>query len=428
MAVTTRLRVLISAYACSPYKGSEPGVGWGFISELAKHHDLWVIVEEEKFRDDIERFQSADPNLLKSVRFYFVRKKRNCWLRKLWPPSYYWYYRRWQQDSFHLAQQMHQEVSFDLAHQLTMVGFREPGYLWKLGIPFVWGPVGGMGLFPWRFLPVVGGLGMIYYVGYNLFNWLQMNFLVRPKQAAKSAAFGFANGLIAATPENRDGVVKYWKCASTVLAEVGLPRKPMKQILERVADEPLRLVWTGLHIPRKALNMALLALNRIPADVSWELHVLGKGPRTAVWQQLAKDLGISTRCHFHGWVPREQALEVMQSAHGMLITSLRDLTSTVTVEALALGLPIICLDHCGFAEVVDKTCGVKIPVTTPGEVIVAMAQAIEQLAQDEDRRQSLARGALQRAHVFSWAEKARAVDRIYRAKMAGVANSKKDKS
>ena len=80
-----------------------------------------------------------------------------------------------------------------------------------------------MGLFPWRFLPVVGVYGAFYYLGYNLLNWLHMNFLVRPRQAGKTAASGSANGLIAATPENRAGAVKYWGCASTVLAEVGLP-------------------------------------------------------------------------------------------------------------------------------------------------------------------------------------------------------------
>ncbi len=59
----------------------------------------------------------------------------------------------------------------------------------------------------------------------------------------------------------------------------------------------------------------------------------------------------------------------MRQGHLMLITSLRDLTSTVTIEALSMGLPIVCLDHCGFAEVVDESCGIKIPVTTPREVV-----------------------------------------------------------
>ena len=69
--MTKRLKVLVSAYACSPYKGSEPGVGWGFVSELSKYHNLWVIVEEEKFRKDIEKFLKVNSDQLESVRFYF---------------------------------------------------------------------------------------------------------------------------------------------------------------------------------------------------------------------------------------------------------------------------------------------------------------------------------------------------------------------
>lgn len=410
------MKVIVSAYACSPYKGSEAGVGWGFVKELAPLHELYVITELS-FKEDIDRYLDKHPELAR-VRFEYVPRIRNRVAERVWPPAYYWTYRRWHQDAYRLAQQLHQEVGFDLAHQLTMVGFREPGYLWKLGIPFIWGPVGGMGLFPWKFLPVVGGYGALYYLGYNLINWLHMNFLARPRQAARVAASGLANGLIAATQENRDGAAKYWSCASTVLAEVGLPREPVQQIRERAAGEPLRLVWTGQHKPGKALNLALQALSRLPTDVSWELHILGEGRETTTWKQLAAGLGIGTRCHFLGWVPREQALEVMQRAHLMVITSLRDLTSTVTVEALALGLPIICLDHCGFADVVNEHCGVKIPVTTLGEVVVAMARAIEQLARDEDKWQELAQGALLRARDFAWENKVWAVDRIYQAKVA----------
>ncbi len=87
--MTGRLKVLVSAYACSPYKGSEASVGWGFVDALSRHHDLWVIVEEEKFRSDIEHFLEQNPEYRERVQFFFVRKKRNRFLRKLWPPSYY---------------------------------------------------------------------------------------------------------------------------------------------------------------------------------------------------------------------------------------------------------------------------------------------------------------------------------------------------
>jgi glycosyltransferase involved in cell wall biosynthesis len=404
-----RLKVLISAYACSPYRGSEPGVGWGFVCALARHHELWVIVEKDEFQEDIERELAINPTLKKYVRFFYVRRKHNPFLRKVWPPSYYWYYRRWHEAAYLLSRQLHKEVNFDLAHQLNMVGFREPGYLWNLDIPFVWGPVGGLGLFPWRFLLSIGGYGALYYLGYNLFNFLHMNFLSRPRKAAMRAG----NGFLAVTRENLNIAKKYWGCGGEVLTEVGLPLDPVKNIRKRAIGEKLRLVWSGLHIHRKALNIGLRALNHIGNDIEWELNILGSGPLTESWKKLAVRLSIENQCHFHRWLERREALKIMENAHIILITSLRDLTASVTVEALALGLPIICLNHCGFSEVVDETCGLKIPVTTPGETVVNMSRAIEELARDEGKRRVLAEGALKRSRRYRWEVKVEAVNRIY---------------
>ncbi len=410
--MTVRLKVLVSAYACSPYQGSEGGVGWGFVYALAMHHDLWVIVEEEKFKADIERFLTRNPEYGDRIRFFFVLKKRNRFLRKVWPPSYYRYYRQWHAEAYRLAEELHRRVRFDVAHQLTMVGFREPGYLWKLGIPFVWGPIGGMGLFPWRFLPAVGIYGSIYYLCYNLYNVAQMRFMRRARIAAHAAGCG----LITATPENRDGAMSYWGAPSTIISEVGLPGEPMNDIPRRARGEALSIVWTGQHKPGKALNLGLRALARLHPQIKWDLHVLGAGPMTPKWKRMCANLGIGAHCHFHGWLPRAEALQRMRHGHVMLITSLRDLTSTATVEALAMGLPVVCLDHCGFAEVVDESCGIKIPVTTPRDVVAGIAAAIAELERDEEKRRKLAWGALRRARTFSWERKASAVNEIYLSK------------
>lgn len=40
------MKILLSAYACEPNKGSEPGVGWGWATELAKHHQVWVLTRD----------------------------------------------------------------------------------------------------------------------------------------------------------------------------------------------------------------------------------------------------------------------------------------------------------------------------------------------------------------------------------------------
>lgn len=363
----------------------------------------------KRSQGDIERYLTEHPEFPKTVHFIFLKFQFNQFLRKIWPPSYYWYYRYWHKKAYDLAVKLHHEVNFDIAHQLTMVGFREPGYLWKLGIPFVWGPVGGMGFFPWQFLHKVGLHGAIFYLGYNLYNFLQMRFMKRPKIAARIAGCG----LMTATQENQTCAHYYWGCPSTIIPEVGLPHLPVTDINQRNLREPLRIVWTGLHEARKALNLGLDALNICRSDINWELHILGNGPRKNTWMRQAESRGIFKRTFFHGWLSRDQALKVMSRAHVMLITSLRDLTSTVTIEALALGLPIVCLDHCGFADVINEYCGIKVPVTKYNQVVKGLAKALESLADDEILRQKLAKGALARAQMYSWENKIDMLCHIY---------------
>lgn len=412
------MRILVSAYACSPYQGSEASVGWGFISELSKFHELVVFVEEEKFRKDIEKYLNQNKAELRSVKFIFVRKKRNRFLRKLWPPSYYRYYKKWHKDVYKIAKKLQSQSNFDIAHQLTMVGFREPGYLWKLNIPFVWGPVGGMGYFPYRFIAKLGLKGFIYYLAYNFFNFYQMNFLRRPKLAAKKAGIG----LIAATSENKRYLKSKMSCNSTVITEVGCPEYTYATSNNENNNKPFRIVWSGKHLPRKALHIGIHSLSMMPKNINWELHILGNGELFDQWKRYAKSMGIIKSCVFHGSIEREKALNVMQNADIALITSLRELTSTVTVESLSLGLPVVCLDHCGFSDVIDETCGIKVPVTNFSKVTNDLSNALYKLSTDKELLKKLSEGALKQASSFTWAKKVNILNQIYCDKLNDISD------
>ena len=408
-----RWKVLVCAYACSPVQGSEPGMGWGWVEAISKYHDLWVLTEKDEFQAEVEAGLAARPDLARRVRFFFIRKHRHRTLRKIWPPSFYWFYRRWHWEAYELARALHAEVGFDVVHQLNMEGFREPGYLWKLDAPFVWGPVGGMGLMPWHFLFVSGCYGAVYHLAKNIVNLLQMRLLPRPKKAARAAR----GALIAATGGTREAMRRFFGEDSVVVTEVGpLSEHRAEPLIAREAEAPIRIVWNGLHIPRKGLPLLLRALPRLGPEVAWELHILSDGPQRAAWRRLASRLGLENRCHWYGWLPtRNPAVAITQSAHVLVITSLEELTSTVLLEALSLGVPVVCLDHCGFSDVVTAECGIKIAVENPRQVVRDLAAAIAALWRDEGHRQCLAVGAIARAREFSWEAKARTVDAIYRA-------------
>jgi glycosyltransferase involved in cell wall biosynthesis len=89
------------------------------------------------------------------------------------------------------------------------------------------------------------------------------------------------------------------------------------------------------------------------------------------------------------------------------------LTSTVTLEAIALGLPVICLNHCGFSHVINESCGIKIPVTTPENISIGFKTAIEKLYENEVLRQQLSQGAFLRAKSFLWEGKINKLNQVY---------------
>lgn len=107
---------------------------------------------------------------------------------------------------------------------------------------------------------------------------------------------------------------------------------------------------------------------------------------------------------WYGWVDRSKSIEIMKSCDVLCITSLSDLTSTVLLEGLSYGLPVIALDHCGFSNIINEKCGIKIPIHSQSQVISDFAKAIDVLSADERYLEQLSIGANNRAKEFGWLE------------------------
>lgn len=401
------MKVLISCYACSPYKGSEPGMGWNFVNGIARYCEVHVLVES-KFEKDINQYFIEHPEDMKYFHFYFIRKERHRTLRKIWPPSYYWFYKSWQKKACRLAKELDKINNFDIVHQLNMVGYREPGYLYRLNKPLVWGPIGGMCISPWCLLPSIGTYGAIYYGLRNILNILQAYCKWRVRIYAQKS-----DAIIAATQDNYDGILKIWHKQPVILSEVGLLNTEVAKPLIRNKGCKLNVVWSGQHTPGKALNLLLEAISQLQFQDGIELHVIGAGMYTNKWKKLAKKKKINNVV-WHGWVERSEALKIMKKCHLLCITSIADLTSTVLLEALSLGLPVIALNHCGFANVIEESCGIKIDINTKKQVVNDYAQAIGKLYNDESYRRMLSQGAFARAQDFSWNKKIDIIRSIYK--------------
>ncbi len=419
----SRLRVLAVAYACNPIKGSESGVGWGWVKAISVDHQVTVITADFN-SGDINRYLSQYEGSQENLRFVYVRNRpwhyrpRGLWLRIEESPAkpiMNLAYQDWLRCAFEDAEQEMTASQYDLVHLITYVGWRFPGSFYRLGIPFVWGPIGGLTNTPWRLLSILGLKGALYYGARNIINSLQISLLRGPRRALRSAG----HGVIAATSEIQRELWERFGTQSHVICEVGQPEQGIVEPSKRNPEEALRISWSGMHLPGKALHLLLHAAARLPKDVNYRIDILGDGPCNRRWRSLASRLGIADRCIWHGWLPRDESLNVMKDSHVFAITSLKDLTSTVAVEAISFGLPVVCLDHCGFADLVNDACGIKVNPGSLSQIVLDLCGALYALYHDESMRQRLAQGCIRRSRDYSWSSKSTNLEHVYHCVVKG---------
>lgn len=409
-----RLKVLLGCYACDPNRGSEPGMGWNFAYNISKHHDVHAIVEEGEFKESLERFSRENPEAVRNITFHFVPRTHHERLRKIWPPSYYRFYRAWHKKAYQLAKELDKRENFDIVHQVNMAGYREPGYLWKLGKPFIWGPLGGLNNTAWCLLSELGVRDAFFYSLRNIINSWQKRFGYAARMVSQKA-----HTIFVSDPEGIRTVQHLWNRTPKMMREVGTPNiTDEPEPVRHKIDEPLKLCWVGIHEARKALPILLKALPL--CNHPMKLEVLGSGEKEKEWKQLATNLGLSSYINFHGFISHSAVSLVMKQCHVMCITSIHEGgTSTVTLEALQNGLPIVALNHCGYATVIDETCGIKLPVQSQKKISAQLAAVLDELAEDEERRMRLARGAIERGKIFTWDAKMQVLNRVYAEAAAG---------
>lgn len=118
-------------------------------------------------------------------------------------------------------------------------------------------------------------------------------------------------------------------------------------------------------------------------------------------QALSRRLGLEPLVTWHGQLAQRDALAVMSKAHAFFHTSVSEGTSTVVLEALALGMPVVCHDACGMKTAVTDQCGIKVPLENREISIRGFCEAIQRLNEPRLYNQ-LANAALERAKALTW--------------------------
>lgn len=405
-----RLKVLASVYACEPDKGSEPGVGWNWVEQIAQAHEVWAITRANN-REAIERALSQH-RTMRNVHWIYCDLPRWLTFWKKGGRGLYLYYYLWQIQAFFLARKLHRQIGLDVAHHITFVTYWLPSFISWLDIPFIWGPVGGGETAPKSFFSTFSRRGRLYECKRKLIGWqARLNPFVR--QTAQRA-----QKTLVTTCESEQAVRQLGTKQVFVFPAVALSTQEYDRLCQipfrdtapfRVLSAGSLLHWKGYH-----LGMAAFALfsRSFPGSEYW---IAGNGPERERLEEQAHALEIAQQVRFWGKVSREQLWnDLMPQCDTLLHPSLHDSGGWITLEAMAAGRPVICLDLGGPALQVTSDTGFKVPALNPTQSIEALAEALHQLAGNPQQRRKMGQAA--RLHIqeqFIWERKATYLSSIY---------------
>lgn len=430
------LKVLVNAYAVSPNWGSEPGMGWNWIINLARYCELFIITEGQ-WREEIENSISDALNngtdksghlskeQASNLHFFYnpipEKIRRMCWNQGDW--RFYYYYKKWQDSTLEIARKIISQNEIDLIHQLNMIGYREPGMLWKItDRPYVWGPFGGLEL-----------MNESYLQNENLKTRLlsklknRINDWQRKHQNRFRKVLHRADGICCATRGVYNYVISNYRKDAFLINETGCYVNNNEIGISTKDKQTFDVIWVGKFDFRKQLGVAIYAMNNLKKYPDIHLHIYGDGyaEDTNKYHNLCNTLELTNNIHWHGKVPNDEIQRKMRESDILLFTSIMEGTPHVVMEAMGNNLPIICFDTCGQGDCVDEKCGIKIQLSNPTKSANDFASAILTLYTDTNKLLTLKRGCRTRQKELSWENKISTMLQVYNQAIDHYNNSKK---
>lgn len=392
-----RLKVLVSAYACEPDVGSEPGVGWKIVREIARGHEVWVITRSNN-RLLIERELARDPAPGLHFRYFDLPAWARWWKRGQRGVQLYYYL--WQIGVYFVARRLCREVGFDVTQHATFVKYWSPSLLALLPVPFVWGPVGGGESAPRAFWRDFGLRGKAYESLRDLARWTgEHDPLVRLSARRSTLALATTEQTAARLRALGAGEVR-------LLSQLGASKGELER-LGRLGGHapdanPVRFISIGRLLHWKGFHLGLRAFARMDLPDT-EYWIVGNGPEERRLRALAEGLGVADRVEFLGNLSREEVFRRLGECAVLVHPSLHDSGGMVCLEALGSGRPVVCLDLGGPAVQVTAETGFKAPARDPERAVEGLAEAMSTLARRHDERKRMGVAARRRVEEhFSW--------------------------
>jgi glycosyltransferase involved in cell wall biosynthesis len=401
--------ILATVYAVNPNKGSEDGMGWNYIMQIARNYKVYAVTRENN-RAAIEQYMKDFPNDL-YANVHFLYYDLPYWMRfwKSGKRGAMLYYLMWQagMPSFISRQNIH----VDLVHNLNFNNDWSPSYLWKLKKPFVWGPIGHHPKIPIQYLRYHGLLAFVM----DRFRWAVKNYFWKfsptfRKSMQKADYIWCMNSDVEKFINLSQK--QYHICPSVATQDEGVHSL-------RNIERPFTLISAGRLVPLKGFDLTIRAYLLFLQSLSpyerkeCKLYIIGSGPQEKILQQLVQEANAIDNVVFIKWIERKKLMEYFRTASVFIFPS-HEGAGMVVPEALSFGLPVICLDNCGPGELVNDTCAYIVPEDSYDNTVLKLSEAIQELYRNPAHRELMSSNArLRYESLFQWHQRGDKLHEVY---------------
>jgi len=401
--------IFITAYDVNPFKGSESGMGWNFTFEIAQLEKV-ILVTRENNRHEIELWISQNEGLFNKSQLTIVYYDLPGWVLRIKSGPRFWliYYSLWQ---FFVALRYRGIIrTSDIAHALNFGTDAVPSFLWLFNRNFFWGPINHHEKIPFDQLVLLegylaaikGSAGWIL----KLLNWRLNPFLLLCQFKAKTVFVGSSS------------VLKRWYGPKTSkfvdLSCVGIASDFGSLAVASKEDndiETFRFLSVGRFVSMKSFELTVLAYARFlklnPEAKDTELTLIGQGPNLGTIQKFINGVPKHGNVKVISWIDYAKLPQHFHHSDVFVFPS-HEGAGMVVAEALASGLPVVCLDNNGPLEIAKSAA---IPVKYDGFFKTKDLIAIEmsKLYNNKDYLRSMSQAAKIEAKNYFWSMKARSI-------------------
>lgn len=397
-------KILVSAYACEPYKGSEQAVGWNIILQLAKNNEVHVITRANNQAPIEHYFQNYNnQNLI----FHYYDTPKIFLSFKNKEKGVYLYYIIWQVGIIRLAKTIIKKHNIRYSYHLTFGSIWLPSFLFLLPIQFIWGPVGGGEYIPNSFIRTLSIKGKLLQYLRKLLRWTIYFNPILMLSALKAKA------IFCRTPDTIKTFPRYIRHKCYILTDGAIEKEIFQFKRKQTEVNVTKLIATSRLIHTKNVATLIKAISLIPSCYKVYLTIIGSGPEEKHIKYLIEKYELYNRVKLVSFIPRIDVFKYLESSDIYLFGSLKEACNLSLLEAMAVGLPVICLNWSGMAISTDDDCAIRLPVTNPEQMPKDMAAAIIKLIENPELRRQMGEAGRRRIkEIFNWEAKGKFIEQL----------------